>query len=348
MNYGLGWSYEPNALSHDLTKPALLTPILGLDGLNPPAARTRNFSPTSASRGPLPRDGKTVVRGGAGRYFDPAASTNAVNLINERHLLSPLGTGNLTRTGANIFYEGRALEFLQADARSPAHRCWRSFPRIRAELQRSINPGNRDFSLRNIDAHEGRARISTTRPMRRLYAVHVSLGVQRELARGLVVSADVAWKRFVHTFINGIDYNRWLSAGGPRHSEVHRRAGPGCSCGLLQRPDVFRHDDRPGPLPGVAGPRRKAFLPRLAVSGLLCARQLRRNQRHGDRDVRNPGGRVFGFNNDNWFENDGPLPTDQRHILNLSGFVELPWRLQIAASVCGVQRAAVRALRRGH
>ena len=47
----------------------------------------------------------------------------------------------------------------------------------------------------------------------------------------------------------------------------------------------------------------------------------------------NAGGRVFGFNNDNWFENEGPLPTDQRHVLNLSGFVELPWRLQLAASV---------------
>ena len=31
VNYGLGWSYEPNALSHDLTKPALLTPILGAE-----------------------------------------------------------------------------------------------------------------------------------------------------------------------------------------------------------------------------------------------------------------------------------------------------------------------------
>ena len=46
-----------------------------------------------------------------------------------------------------------------------------------------------------------------------------------------------------------------------------------------------------------------------------------------------PAGRVFGFNNDNWFENYGPLPTDQRHVLNLSGFVELPWRLQLAVNV---------------
>src|SRR5262249_11644089 len=45
------------------------------------------------------------------------------------------------------------------------------------------------------------------------------------------------------------------------------------------------------------------------------------------------GGRVFGFNNDNPSENYGPLPTDQRHILNMSGFVDLPWRLQVSSSV---------------
>ena len=61
-----------------------------------------------------------------------------------------------------------------------------------------------------------------------------------------------------------------------------------------------------------------------------------------------PGGRVFGFNNDDWFENYGPLPTDQRHVLNLSGFVELPWRLQVAFNVSAYSRAAVCALRGRH
>jgi hypothetical protein len=47
---------------------------------------------------------------------------------------------------------------------------------------------------------------------------------------------------------------------------------------------------------------------------------------------------VFGFNNDDWFENYGPLPTDLRHILNLSGFANLPWRLQVAFSVSANSR----------
>jgi hypothetical protein len=50
------------------------------------------------------------------------------------------------------------------------------------------------------------------------------------------------------------------------------------------------------------------------------------------------GGRVFGFNNDDWFENYGPLPTDQRHVLSASGVVELPWRFQLALAVSAYSR----------
>ncbi len=39
--------------------------------------------------------------------------------------------------------------------------------------------------------------------------------IQREFARSIVLNADIVWKRFSNTFINGIDYNRWNSVGGP-------------------------------------------------------------------------------------------------------------------------------------
>ena len=40
-----------------------------------------------------------------------------------------------------------------------------------------------------------------------------------------------------------------------------------------------------------------------------------------------------GFNNDHWFENYGPLPTDRRHVVNVSGSVDLPRRFQASFSV---------------
>ena len=44
VNYGLGWSIDRN-LNYDLTKPALLAPILGADGLGPTRKQWKNFSP---------------------------------------------------------------------------------------------------------------------------------------------------------------------------------------------------------------------------------------------------------------------------------------------------------------
>ena len=38
VNYGLGWSIDRN-LNYDLTKPALLAPMLGADGLGPTRKR---------------------------------------------------------------------------------------------------------------------------------------------------------------------------------------------------------------------------------------------------------------------------------------------------------------------
>jgi len=336
LNYGLGWSYEPNALSHDLSKPALLAPILGADGLTPPAARTRNFSPTLGFAWTATRDGKTVLRGGAGRYFDPAGSTNAVNLNNERHLLSPLGTGNLTRTGANISHEGQALNFLLPTPFTGAQ-LLAILPGIRAELLQSINRDNRDFSVRNINRTKEGENLydpSYATP----YALHASLGLQREFAQSFVLSVDVAWKRFVHTYINGIDYNHWIpaQAGMPARAVIPPCAGEQrndllavCSNGPMYFDTTVGRARYLGLL--VRAERRFARGFQLLASYALGSFTGTNGTGTGTSEA--PGGRVFGFNDDNWFENEGPLPTDQRHILNLSGFVELPWRLQLAASV---------------
>src|SRR5258707_487860 len=60
INAGLSWSYEPNALNYDLSKPALLTPILGADGLHPPERQTLNISPTIGFAWTSGMDGRTV------------------------------------------------------------------------------------------------------------------------------------------------------------------------------------------------------------------------------------------------------------------------------------------------
>ena len=75
-------------------------------------------------------------------------------------------------------------------------------PAIRETLLSTLNPDNRDLSVRNLDlAKRGMSLLDPayTTPS----SFHLSAGVEREVAAGLLLSADVVWKRFSHTFING-------------------------------------------------------------------------------------------------------------------------------------------------
>jgi Carboxypeptidase regulatory-like domain len=337
VNAGVAWSYEPNALNHDLTKPALLTPILGADGLTGPRVRRTNFSPLLGFAWTASGDGKTVLRGGAGRYFDPVGSTNSVNLANERSFLSPLGAARMTISGGSIVHEGRPLDFPQRPTPFTGAQLIAILPGKLAEFLPSFSPDNRDLSIRTIDF---------TKEGRNLYdqsyetpsAVHVSLGMQRELAHGFVASADAVWRRFEHTFISGIDYNRWNSAGG---SVIPPCVGPQRNdvTALCSNRNIF-FDTTIGQAryQGLLVRIEKRFGGRAQFLGSYALGSYRGTNGTGTGTAENTGGRVFGFNNDNWFENYGPLPTDQRHVLNLSGFVELPWRLQMAFSVSAYSR----------
>jgi len=326
LNYGLAWSYEPNSLNTDLTKPKLLTAILGPDGLNPPVAQKGNFSPTVGFAWAATRDGKTVVRGGAGRYFDPV-SFNSINIANERLALSPAGTGRKIVPGSSIFYQGSPVDFPQRPTSFTAADLLTILPGIRADLLRQLNSDNRDFTFRNLDLDKSGQNLSD--PFYETpYALHFNLGVQRELARDLVLSADFVRRRFLHNFIPGVDYNRFNSAQGP--------VIPRCSA--AQRNDVTAVCSA-GPITfdnttGIA--QYKGLLVRLEKRFSRRTQFLASYALGSYKGTNGPGGNQFpgtGFNNNNWFESNGPLPTDIRHVLNLSGIVDLPRRFQLSFSV---------------
>src|SRR5580658_915865 len=68
LNYGLGWSYESNALNFDLTKPAYLEPIFGANGLGHEQHQPYDFSPMLGFAWTVTKDNKTVIRGGSAIY----------------------------------------------------------------------------------------------------------------------------------------------------------------------------------------------------------------------------------------------------------------------------------------
>jgi hypothetical protein len=331
VNYGLAWAYEPDSLNTDLSKSRLLEPILGSNGLNPAAAQKANFSPVVGFAWTATRDGKTVIRGGVGRYFDPVSLTNS-SIVNERLALSPAGTGRRTNIpGSSIFYQGGALEFNQGPTQFTGADLLMILPGIRSDLMAQLNPNNRDFTFRNLDLNKSGASNLSDPFYETAYALHFNLGVQRELAPNLVVSADFAWRRFLHTFLPGIDYNRFnRQPHGPviprcTEAESHDMTAA-CSTG----PITFDNTSGMAQYKGLLVRLEKRFSRRtqFLVSYALGSFQ-------GSNGTEFPGN---GFNNDNWFENYGPLPTDRRHVLNFSGSVDLPWRFQASFSVSAYSR----------
>ena len=309
VNGSVSWTYEPNALNHDLTKPILLTALLGANGLGAPRVEHDRVSIAAGFSWLASDDAKTVLHGGAGRYFDAASSTNQVNLVMERQALMPVGT----RISAPPVTFEQPTSVTGAEVAALIPQLW-------GNLRSRLNPDNRDFSVRTIDAVKtgrGLADPAFTVP----YAIHANVGVQRALTSTLGVSANFVWRQFERTFLTEIDYNGFNSSAGPRLPRclpVQRNdVSATCSNGAIQFDATAGHARYRGLLARV----EKRFTRGLQLLASYALSHFRGT---------NGTGAGSGFDLEDWYANDGPLPTDRRHVANVSGFVMAPWRLQFA------------------
>ena len=196
LNYGLAWSFETNALNHDLTKPAFLTPVFGQQGLGPEHHAWFHFTPALGFAWSLP-DRNTVIRGGGGIYYD---TLNIENRLVERAYLGPLGTGYLPLPGATVpnpipfvsgVPAGAPLDFRVPTAFSGAILNV-TLPLVRAGAVRQlhINPNNAELTVRNIDVFKTGTDLFV-RDFVPSSAQHLSLGAQHQFRTDTVVTADL-------------------------------------------------------------------------------------------------------------------------------------------------------------
>jgi len=240
LNYGLAWSYESNALNHDLTKPEYLAPIFGANGLGTENHSPRNFSPMLGFAWSVTKDNKTVIRGGSAIYYD---TWDIFNRLIERVILSPVGTGRIPLPDTTFFpfVSGLfspspvpATSFSSQPTSFTGTELELFLPTFVSKASAELNSG---IAGPNVDLFKtGQGLIPQN--FRLPYSEHASIGIQRELRPDLVLSADFVFRQYMHQLINGPDLNHFNSVEGP----VIPKCGPGqalivpleCSVGPLE------------------------------------------------------------------------------------------------------------------
>jgi hypothetical protein len=312
LNYGLGWSLDGN-LNYDLSKPAYLAPILGAGGLGPTRKHWHDFSPVLGLAWSPSSNGKTVVRAGAGLFY---GLLNSFTLDSERGALGPAGLGRQTFPGSAM-----ALDFHTAATSFTGADLMAILPSIRAGLVQSL--ANASQALPAIQVNKTLSGSNTG-----IYpadfpspsALHANLGVQRQIARDFVLSADFAYRHFVHTAREGLDpfdLNHFNSVRGPVIPKCIGAQAKDplalCSTGVIQVMEApFRATYQ-----GLLLRAEKRFSHGFQVLGSYAY------SRNTGTSFRN------GFNLDNWLQNTGPTDFDYTQIANLAGVAQLPWRFEL-------------------
>ena len=225
LNLGLAWSFESTLVNRDLTKPAYLAPIYGSD-LSPTNNNYHNFSPSLGFAWNVDKSNKTVIRGGAGIYYDTELLWRR---LQERAFIGPVGNGRIQfpSSGFKNTFPG-IFNFSDIDPKTGLPRTvpWRKpavqradhvnprpIPADRPAADRCRQCGARtkdpaDLSVRNIQINKAGAQLyPPDYPIQRSY--QMGIGVQRELRHDMVLSADFVRRVFVNTLMGELDLNRF-------------------------------------------------------------------------------------------------------------------------------------------
>ena len=343
INYSLGWNAQLGAFNSDLSKPAFLAPLLGANNLGPTKNNLAEFSPTFGFAWSLSKNNKTVIRGGAGLYWD---STPFYQKFREAAAIGPPGDGRstlpasvLTNTIAGIVNIGTG-QLLNVGEPLPLNALTtmtlgqflqiynQEIPAIEAKLA-PAPPLSGPYATTGIDLAKSGVEIYPSGKFPQPRSYQMSIGVQRELPWGIVLTADYARKVSVNTNIGEHDLNHaaYYVSGAPRPvipaCSPSQLFVPGQECS--SGPITFWEDQGRAVYNGLLIKAQRRF-----VHGfqLLVSYAYQDNKADTANSIYNDLDWASGF-----------AKVLARQNLNVAGIVHLPWQLELGFNSSIISRS---------
>jgi hypothetical protein len=316
LNYGLGWQHESNVLNHDLSKPALLAPIYGSD-LGPTKKNWKNFSPAAGFAWSLGTDRPTVIRGGAGIFYDTQLGWWR---LGERAVVG--GSGRQFIFNNAVINPLTGQPFTSAFLNSlqlPYGAFLQLLPTLRAQ-QEAKYPGTGDSAQILLSKQATALGALYPREFPTTHANHFNLGFQREMGGNLLLQTDFVYRKMLNGTPGGffgasVDFNKFDSIQGPviprcTAAQANDPAAM-CSSGAMN----FWWPGATSVYKGLLVKADKRLSNRYSLSGSY-ALQFSDSIQDVTQDL------------DDFFATYGPdLP---RHNLSVSALFDLPWDLQVS------------------
>jgi hypothetical protein len=228
LNAGLRYEFETGLWYSNLPMPALLAPIVGKNNLHPTRNNYLDFAPQFGFAWSLGKDKKTVIRGGAGMFWDSEPLWHHFRAASS---LGPLGDGRSTLTASaltNIFPNivnlstgaplpiGAALPLntLTNMTLAQFNQIYsQQIPLLTQELAPTPQKSG-PFTVAGIDVAKSGVELHTPDfPLMRSY--QTSIGIQRDMGHDMVLTADWARRQFENVDLGELDLNRSARPSGP-------------------------------------------------------------------------------------------------------------------------------------
>ena len=342
LNYGIAWNAQKGFYNSNLPKPQYLAPILGTgpDNLGPTTDNTKEFQPSIGFAWTPFHDNKTVIRGGAGIYWD---STPGYYKLREAPVIGPVGNGRSTLAASAFtnIYPG-IINFAAGNAPLPVganlqlnalynmtigqfiNLVNQELPDIQAKLAPPNPQRSGSFTVSGIDvAKQGVEIYPTHFPLARSY--QTSIGIQRDLGHGMVITADWARRQGENVSLGEIDLNQTNRYINGVQTPVIRKCLPSevfvpgveCSAGTI----TFWTDQG-----------------RAVYDGLLMklSKRFQHHYQFTASYARQKGLSENAWDVSNWMAGYGEYLA--HHNFNFAGTVELPWHLDLSMNSSIISR----------